>query len=137
MKKYKKEIQKNEFKISAPMWNEKSELPDGSYSVSDIQDYFECIIKKHQTVTNNPPVRVYVNKIENRCYLELLTPELFGNTNSKITENENSENALHLEITEGALVHCNVVNNDYQCDSRVLYRFVPNKSFGQFLDILP
>ena len=56
---------------------------------------------------------------------------------TKITEDEKSENILHLEITEVVLVHCNIVNNDYQQDSRVLYTFVPNKSFGQLLDISP
>ena len=49
-----------------PTWNEKFELPDGSYSVSDIQDYFEYIIKKHETVTDYPSTTIYVNKIENR-----------------------------------------------------------------------
>ena len=65
------------------MWNEKFELPNRSYSVSDIQDYFKYIIKKHETVTDNPPVRIYVNKIENMItfriktehYLELLIPK--------------------------------------------------------------
>ena len=56
---------------------------------------------------------------------------------NKITKDENGENALHLEITEVVLVHCNMVNNDYQHDSRVLYTFVPNKSFGSLLDISP
>ena len=73
------------------MWNDKFESLDGSYSVSDIQDYFEYIIKKHDTVTGNSPIRIYENKIENRIifkiktgsYFELLTPEtmkLFGST---------------------------------------------------------
>ena len=62
--------------------------------------------------------------------------KLFGSTKKKITKDENSENAPHLEITEVVLVHCNIVNNDYQQDSKVLYPFVPNKSFGQLLDIL-
>ena len=57
-------------KISAP-WNDKFEIPDGSYSVSDIQDYFGYIIKKHKTVTENPPIRIYVNKIENRITFKL------------------------------------------------------------------
>ena len=97
---------------------------------------------------NNPSIRIYVNKIENRIkfkiktgyYLELLTPEtmkLLGSTKSKITKDENSENVPHLEITEVVLVHCNIVNNDYQQDSRVLYTFVPNKLFGQLLVISP
>ena len=63
--------------------------------------------------------------------------KLLGSTKSKITENENGENVLHLEITEVVLIHCNTVNNDYQKDSRVLYIFVPKKSFGQLLDISP
>ena len=84
---------------------------------------------------------VYVNKIENRVKfkiknrysLELLTEEtmkLLGITENKITTDKNGENVPHLEITEVVLVHCNIVNNDYQQDSRVLYTFVPNKPFG-------
>ena len=65
-KNIKKSYKKNKFKISAPTWNEEFELPDGLYSVSDIQDYFEYIIKEHDTVTDNPSIRIYVNKIENR-----------------------------------------------------------------------
>ena len=61
--------------------------------------------------------------------------KLFGSTKSKITKDKNRENVLHLEISEVILVHCNIVNNDYQQNSRVLYTFVPNKSFGQLLDI--
>ena len=63
--------------------------------------------------------------------------KLFGITKSKITKDKHGENVPHLEITGVALVHCNIVNNDYQQDSRVLYTLVPNKSFGQLLDILP
>ena len=61
---------------------------------------------------------------------------LHGSTKSKITKNERDENAANLEITEVFLVYCNIVNNNYQQDSRTLYTFVPNKSFGQLLDIL-
>ena len=60
-----------------------------------------------------------------------------GSFKSKITKDENNGNVPHLEITEVVLIHCNIVNNDYQQDSRVLYTFVPNKSFGQLLDISP
>ena len=63
--------------------------------------------------------------------------KLLGSNESKITKDENGENVPHLEITEVVLIHCNIVNNDYQQDSRVLYTFVPNKSFGQLLDISP
>ena len=54
----------NKFKISAPAWNDKFELPNGSYSVSDIQDYFEYILKMHGENIDNPSVKIYVNKID-------------------------------------------------------------------------
>ena len=100
----------NKFKISAPTRNDKFELPDGSYSVTNIQDYFEYILKKHGENTDKPSVQIYVNKIENRVIfkindgysLELLTPE-----------------------------------THHQQDSRVLYTFVPNKPFGSLLEISP
>ena len=61
--------------------------------------------------------------------------KLLGSTENEITKNKNGENVLHLEITEVVLVHCNIANNDYQQDSRVLYTFVPNKPFGSLLEI--
>ena len=87
----------NKFKISAPAWNDEFELPDGSYSVSDTQDYFEYILKKHREDVDKPTVQIYVNKIENRVTfkikneysLELLTSEtmkLLGTTKNKITK---------------------------------------------------
>ena len=72
--------------------------------------------------------------------LELLTNEtmkLLGSTENKTTKDKNGENVLHLEITEVVLVHCNIVNNDYQQDSRVLYMFVPNKPFDNLLETSP
>ena len=63
--------------------------------------------------------------------------KLLGSTENKITKDKNGENVLHLEITEVVLVQCNIVNNDYQQDSRVLYTFVPNKPFGSLLEISP
>ena len=63
--------------------------------------------------------------------------KLLENIKSKITKDENGENVSHLEITEVVLIHCNIVNNNYQQDLRVLYTFVHNKSFGQLLDISP
>ena len=127
----------NKFKISAPTWSEKFELPDGSYSVSDIQDYFEYILKKHSESVDNPSIRIYVNKIENRItfkikhgyYLELLTPEtmkLLGSAENKINKDKNSENVPHLEIVEIVLVHCNLVNNDYQQNSRTIFKNFEN-----------
>ena len=128
----------NKFKISAPTWNDKFELPDGSYSVSDTQGYFEYIFKNPGENFDNLSVKIYVNKIENRITfriknrysLELLmyeTKKLFGSTENKITKDKNGQNVPHLEITEVVLVHCNIVNNDYQQDSRVLYTFVSNR----------
>ena len=138
----------NKFKISAPTWNDKFELPDGSYSVSDIQDYFEYILKNNGENNDKASIHIYVNKIKNRVTfkikdaysLELLTPEtmkLLESTKNKITKNKNGENVPHLEITEVVLVHCNIVNNDYQKDSRVLYTLVPNKPFDSILEISP
>ena len=63
--------------------------------------------------------------------------KLLGNTKRKKTKDKNDENVSHLKITEVVLIHYNIVNNDYQQDSRVLYIFVPNESFGQLLDISP
>ena len=59
----KSEYNYNKFKISAPNWNYEFNLPDGSYSVSDKQDYFEYIIKRHETIADDPHVQIYVNKI--------------------------------------------------------------------------
>ena len=117
----------NKFKISAPAWSEEFKLPDGSYSVSDIQDYFKHILKKHSENLDNPSIKIYVNKIEKRItykiksgyYLELLTPEtmkLLESTESKIIKDKNGENVPHLEVVELVLVPCSLVNNDYQQD---------------------
>ena len=89
-----------------------------------------------------------MNKIKNRITfkikdwytLELLTPEamkLLGSTKWKISKDKNGENVPYLEITEVVLVHYNMVNNDYQEDSRVLCTFIPNKPFGSLLDVSP
>ena len=94
-------------------------------------------------------LQIYGNKIENRVMfkiknvysLELLTSEtmkLLGSTKNKIIKNKNGENLLYFEITEVVLVHCDIVDNDYQQDSRVLYiYFAPNKPFGGLLEISP
>ena len=63
----------NKFKISAPTWNDTFYLPDGSYSIADIQDYFEFIIKKHETLTENLPIEIYPNKIKNRIVFKIKT----------------------------------------------------------------
>ena len=66
-----KSYNNNKFKISAPTWSEDFKLPDGSYSVSDIQDYFEYILKKHSESVDNPSIRMYVNRIENRITFKI------------------------------------------------------------------
>ena len=76
-------------------------------------------------------------KIKSGYYLKLLTPEtmkLLGSTEVKITKDKNGENVSHSEVVELVQVHCNLVNNDYQQDSRILYTFVPNKTFGGLLE---
>ena len=78
--------------------------------------------------------------MKNGYYLELLTPEivkLLGRAESKKIKDKNGENVLHLEIVELVLIHCNLVNNNYQQNSRILYTFVPDKPFGSSLEISP
>ena len=148
LKNVKSSYNNNSFKISAPTWSEEFKLPDRPFSVSDIQDYFEFILKKHSESVDNLSIKIYVNKIENRvtfkikngCYLEILTPEtmkFLGSAESKITKDRNGENVPHLEIVELVLIHCNLVNNNYHQNSRILYAFVPNKPFGKLLEISP
>ena len=69
-KNIKSEYNSNKFKTSAPTWNETFDLPDGSYSIADIQDYFEFIIKKHETLTENPSIQFYPNKIKPESFLK-------------------------------------------------------------------
>ena len=114
----------NKFKISAPTWHDTFDLPDGSYSIEDIQDYFEFIIKKHETLTEDPPVEIYPNKTKNRIVfkiktgykLELLTPEtmrLLESTKKDVDQDKNGEDVPKLESVEAVLVHCDIVNNNY------------------------
>ena len=118
-KKIKSSFNNNKFEISAPTWSYEFELPNGSYLISDIQDYFEYILEKHNENVDSPLIKIYVNKIENRIifkikngyYLTILTPEtmkLLGATESKITKNKNGKNVPHLEITEVVLLYCNI-----------------------------
>ena len=147
-KNVKSEYKNNKFKMSAPTWNEAFDLPNGSYSISNIQDCFEFIIKKHKALTENPTIQIYANKIKNRIVfkiktgykLELLTPEtmkLLGSTKKVVDKNKNGENVPKLESVEDVLVHCNLVKNDYQHASKVLFNFVPNKKFEQLLNTSP
>ena len=135
----------NKFKISAPTWNETFDLPDGSYNISEIQDYIEYIIKKHETIGENAPIIIYPNtinnrivfKIKNRYKLELLSKEtmkLLGSTKYIIDSDKNSENVPRLKNVEVVLVHCNLINNSYQQASTVLFTFVQTKQYGQLIN---
>ena len=123
-KNIKSEYSNNKFKILAPTWNDTFSLPDGSYSIADIQDYLEFIIKKHETLTENPPVQIYSNKIKNRfvfkmktgCKLELLTiktMKLLGSTKKHADKDKDGENIPKLESVEVVSLHCNLVKNNY------------------------
>ena len=138
----------NKFKMSAPAWNDEFDLPDGSYSISDIQDYFEFIIKKHETLTENPPVQIYPNKIKNRIVfkiktgykLELLSSEtmkLLGSTKKDVDQDKDGEDVPKLESVEVILVHCNLVNSNYELAPKFLFTFVTNKQFGQLINVSP
>ena len=136
----------NKFKISAQIWNETFDLPDGSYNIPKIQDYIEYIIKKYETIGETAPILTYANTINNRIVfnieigykLELLSKEtmkLLGSTKDTIDADKNGENVPRLENVEVVLVHYNLVNNSYQQASRVLFTFVPNKQYGHLISI--
>ena len=140
-----KSYQHNKFKISAPTWNDKFDLPDGSYSFEDIQEYFEFIIKKHDTSAENPPVQIYPNKIKNRIVFNIKTGyklklsssetmKLLGSTKKDVDQDKDWEDVIKLESVEVVLMHCNLVKNYYQQASKV-FTFVPNKQFGQLINI--
>ena len=137
-KNIKSEYNNNKFKILAPTWNDTFDLPDESYSIADTQDYFEFIIKKHKTLTKNPPVQFYPNKIKNRIVfkikagykLELLTLEtmkLLGTTKKDVDKDKDGEILSKLESVGVVLEHCNLLKNDYQHTSKVLFTFVSSK----------
>ena len=123
-------------------------MPDRSCSISEIQDYFEYIIKKHENIADNSPVQIYINKIKNRIVfkikttyeLELLSFErtkLIGSSKKDADQNKDGEDVPKLESVGVVLVHCNLVNNNYQRASKVLFTFVPNKEFSQLITITP
>ena len=145
-KNIKSEYSNKKFKISAPNWNDTFDLPDGSYSIVDIQDYFEFIIKKHKTLTENSPVQIYPNKVKNRIVFEiealyklklvtLETMRLLRSTKKDVDKDKDGDNVPKLESVEVDLVHSNLVKNDYWHASKVLFSFVPNKQFGQLINI--
>ena len=106
------------------------------------------LLKKNETLTENPQFQIYPNKFKNKIVfkiktgykLELLTPEtmkLLGSTKKDVDSDKNSENVPKLESVEVVLVHCNLVKNDYQHSSKVLFSFVLKKQFGQLINISP
>ena len=116
-KNIKSEYNNNKFKISAPTWNDTFYLLVGSYSIFDIEDYFELIIKKHETLSENPPIQIYRSKIKNRIVfkiktgykLELLTPEtmkLLGSTKKDADKDKDGENEPKLESVKVVLLPC-------------------------------
>ena len=147
-----KQYKNNKLKIIAPTWNDEFELPNGSYSVADNQDYIEYIIKKHEALTAIPTIHVYINRINNRLVLKMMdvkvdnrkygyklelqnpkTMKLFGSTKKFIGKTKIGEKVPSLEVVEVFLVQCNLVDNQYQ-KSKVLYTFTPNKSYAYLLN---
>ena len=140
----------NKFKISVPTWSETFDLPDGSYAIPDIQDYFLKLMQKHErTIKTNEeiPNLTYPNGIKNRISfkiktgykLELLTPEtqkLLGD-GPTIDKNKISKNVQQLDKVDYVLLHCNIVQNDYLQNSKLLYEFAPDKMFGQLISVKP
>ena len=138
----------NKLEIIAPMWNDEYELPDGSYSVSDVQDYTEHIIKNHDTLRTNPPFQIYINRINKRLVfktkdgykVELQAPEimkLFDWIKKFIGKTKNGKIVPHLEVVEAVLLQCNLVDKQYQRKSKVLYIFASNKSYAYLLNMEP
>ena len=147
-KNIKSDYNNNKLKISAPTWNDTFDVPDGSYSIAALQNYFEYIIKKHETIADVSPVLIYVNEINNRIVfkiksgykLELLSKEtlrLLVSSADAVDGDKNSELVPKLESVDLVLVHCNLVNNSYQQASKVLFTFVPNKKYGMLITVSP
>ena len=135
-KNIKSEYNENKFKTYAPTWTDKFDLPDGSYFISDIQGYFECITKKHEAIADNPPKKIYVIKnriafkIKTGYKLELLSEEtmqILGSLKNDIDKNEDEDLIPRLETVEVVLVHCSLLNNSYQTATTVLFSFLPDK----------
>ena len=148
LKKVKEEYKNNKFKTTAPNWDETFDLPDRSYNISQIQNYFEFIMKKHETITDeNYPIRIYCNYIKNRIVFKIKTGyklelstnetmELLGD-GSIIDRDKNSNSLPQLEIFTTVLVNCNIVEKQYQQANKVIYSFISDKSFGQLISIHP
>ena len=123
-------------------------MPGGSYAVSDIQGYIEYIIKKHETLTTIPPIYVHVNAINNRLLFKIRdgyklklqtseTTKLFASSKKLINKIKTGETVPGLEVVEVVFTQCNLVNNQYQQKSNVLYTFTLNKFYGYLLNVQP
>ena len=135
----------NKFKISGPTWSETLDLPDGSYEISDIQDCFSKMINKHEKVETNEEstILIYPNGVKSRIVFKIKTGyklELLSKETQKllgdgpiIDKDKNSKNVPQLDQVEYVLLHCNIVENDYLQNSKLLYEFVPDKKFGQLI----
>ena len=122
------------------------DVPDGSYSIVALQNYFEYIIKTHEAIAVVSAVLIYVNEINNRIVFKIKsgykllskeTMKLLGSTSNSIDKDKNSELVPKLESVDLVLVHCNLVDNSYQQTSKVLFTFVPNKKYGQLVTVSP
>ena len=118
------------------------------YSVSDIQEYIECIIINMKILPNNCPIHIYTNRIDNRLVFKIKdwykkesqspeTIKLFDRTKKSIDKTNNGENVTSFEVVEVVLVQYNLVDNQYQQKSKVLYIFTPNKCYIYPLNVKP
>ena len=137
--------------MSGPIWSEDVTIPDGSYEISQIQNYFlDEVIKKHESnVKSNEqsPILIYANRILNRLSFRIKTGyklELLNNETMRILGDgpiidttKNGENVPKLEIVRNVLVFCNLVEKVYLQDSKLLFSCVPNSRFGSLLSITP
>ena len=147
----KEQYNNNKFRLSGPTWSKDVTLPDGSYEIYQIQNYFlDEVIKKHESsVKSNEqsPILIFANRILNRVVLRIKTGyklELLTNETMRligdgpiIDTTKNGENVPKLEIVRSVLVFCNLVQNVNLQDSKLLFSFVPNSRFGSLLSITP
>ena len=137
--------------MSGPTWSEDVTIPDGSYEISQIQNYFlDEVIKKHESndkSTEQSPISIYVNRILNRASFRIKIRyklELLANETMRLLEDgplidttKNGKNVSKLEIVRNVLVFCNLVENVYLQDSKSLFSFFLNSRFGNILSITP
>ena len=128
-KNVKSEYKNNKFKITAPTWSEKFNISDGSYAVTDIQDYLEYIIKKYETITDeDSPIKIYANKVKN---INKRNNAVIGKLKKRNFQDKDGELVPKIENVDVVLIHCNVVNNSQE------YSFVPDKQFGELINVEP